>query len=115
VLECTLTVASGDLSLSLLPAPAATQAGADASAADATGARAAEAAAEAGPEAREVVETLLPLTQPPPGAGKSSLAQATVQHLDCTPAHAHLQSVASLAGSALICMQGGLASGAPSR
>jgi hypothetical protein len=51
-----------------VPTLTTTQAGADASAADATGARAVEAAAEAGPEAREVVETLLPLTQPPPGA-----------------------------------------------
>lgn len=44
----------------------ALQAGADTSAADETGARPIEAAAEAG--AREVVETLLPLTQPPAGA-----------------------------------------------
>lgn len=105
----------------LVPTPATTQAGADASVADATGARAVEAAAEAGPEAREVVETLLPLTQPPPGAtGNPSLLRA---HSQFAPEPRrfgqHASASPSLAGSegqlSVVCMQGGPASGAPSR
>jgi Ankyrin repeats (many copies) len=104
-----------DTELSDAAANGVPQAGADASAADETGARAVEAGAEVGPEAREVVETLLPLTQPPAGAvwhgpsclaGWHSMNSAACTHVGAPPLGQRL---------AVPGVQGGPASGAPSR